>query len=121
MGGVWKTSGTTQTWKTLKKTPKFDGKPAGYANSQTYFDLSVKVEDKDEAVTGYTWEIRDQENKGERIETLTSTKPNTSLYIGPTKDGKNKIEKGLPCLGSTARLPDTAHIGLKFYAVSFTL
>ena len=91
VGGVWKTSGTTQTWKTLKKTPKFDGKPAGYANSQTYFDLSVKVQDEDEAVTGYTWEILDPENKGAQIVTLTSTKPNTSLYIGPTKDGNNKI------------------------------
>lgn len=95
VGGVWKNSGISQTWKTLKKAPKFIGKPSGYPNSQTYFDLIAKVQDDDEAITGYTWKIRDAEAGGTLIETLTSTKnTGVSLYLGPTKDGKNVIEKG---------------------------
>ncbi|MFR5600874.1 MAG: hypothetical protein ACLTKI_00255 [Lachnospiraceae bacterium] len=96
VNGAYKDNGVRQKWTTLKKKPTL-GRSEGYANSQTYFDLSVsEVNDPDSAIVGYRYEIYDQTNGGKRVETLTSPKSSqVPLYIGTTTDGDHEIARGV--------------------------
>ena len=76
-------TGNTQTWKTLKKTPVIkSSKPIGYAANSQNFNLYLEdVEDYDNAIQGYRFEIYEAETS-KLVKTIKSDKrTDVSAYI----------------------------------------
>lgn len=81
VGGTLKDNGNRQTWKTLKKKPVL-GSAEGYANSQTYFNLSVQdVLDKDAAIVEYRYDVYRTGSTTALKSVTSSDNKSVALYI----------------------------------------
>ena len=93
-------TGNTQTWKTLKKTPVIkSSKPTGYAVESQYFSLYLDdVEDNDNAIQGYRFEIYTPGGT-KPVRTINSTKrTDVAAYVddaNSTLPDDQKLQRGV--------------------------